>query len=75
MNVVLYVIFGGVNNLWGPVVGASVMTLLPEFIRPLQTWRPTLFGLSIIIILTLRPTGLLAFRSLSARAGKRARKD
>lgn len=65
--VVLYVILGGVNNLWGPLLGATVMTLLPEFIRGLQDWRPTVFGLAIIVMLLLRPEGLLSFRLTSAR--------
>jgi branched-chain amino acid transport system permease protein len=65
--VVLYVILGGVNNMWGPLLGASVMTLLPEFIRALQDWRPTVFGLAIIVLLLLRPEGLLKFRMTSAR--------
>ena len=65
--VVLYVILGGVNNMWGPLVGATVMTLLPEFIRALQEWRPTVFGLAIIVMLLLRPEGLLKFRTVSAR--------
>jgi len=65
--VVLYVILGGVNNMWGPLVGATVMTLLPEFIRALQEWRPTVFGLAIIVMLLLRPEGLLKFRMASAR--------
>lgn len=65
--VVLYVILGGVNNMWGALLGATVMTLLPEFIRELQDWRPTVFGVAIIIILLLRPEGLLAFRMTSAR--------
>lgn len=65
--VVLYVILGGVNNMWGPVLGATVMTLLPEFIRALQDWRPTMFGLAIILLLLLRPEGLLKFRDASAR--------
>lgn len=65
--VVLYVILGGVNNMWGALLGATVMTLLPEFIRELQDWRPTVFGIAIIVILLLRPEGLLAFRMTSAR--------
>lgn len=65
--VVLYVILGGVNNMWGPLAGATVMTLLPEFIRALQEWRPTVFGLAIIVMLLLRPEGLLKFRTVSAR--------
>lgn len=69
--VVLYVILGGVNNLWGPVVGAVIMTTLPEFIRVLQEWRPTVFGLAIVILLLVRPEGLLAFRTRSAKATER----
>lgn len=64
--VVLYVILGGVNNMWGPLLGATVMTLLPEFIRALQDWRPTVFGLAIIVMLLLRPEGLLKFRTTTA---------
>ena len=66
--VVLYVIMGGVNNLWGPVIGATIMTAMPEFIRALQEWRPTAFGLTIVILLLVRPEGLLAFRTRSAKA-------
>lgn len=63
----LYVIFGGTNNMWGPVLGAVIMTLLPEFIRFLADWRITVFGLLIVIILLFRPEGLLAFRIPTVR--------
>jgi len=75
ITVALYVILGGVNNLWGPAVGAAIMTLLPEFIRPLQSWRPTFFGVAIIIMLLVRPDGLLPFRTVSARWNKREDTD
>jgi branched-chain amino acid transport system permease protein len=68
--VVLYVVLGGANNLWGPLLGASVMTLLPEYFRVLADWRPTVFGLAILILLLFRPQGLLAFRTLTTRYKK-----
>jgi len=68
INMVLYVIFGGVNNMWGPVLGAVVMTLVPEFVRSLVEWRTAVFSLLILLVLLLRPEGLLAFRSVTARA-------
>jgi branched-chain amino acid transport system permease protein len=68
---VLYVILGGVNNLWGAAVGATLMTLVPEFIRGMAEWRPTVFGILIILLLLVRPQGLLAFRTRTARAGRR----
>lgn len=68
--VVLYVVLGGVNNLWGPLLGATVMTLLPEYFRVLADWRPTVFGLAILILLLFRPEGLLSFRTRTSRAKK-----
>lgn len=65
--VVLYVVLGGVNNMWGALLGATVMTLLPEYFRVLAEWRPTVFGLAILLMLLFRPQGLLAFRTLSSR--------
>lgn len=65
--VVLYVVLGGVNNMWGPVLGAIVMTLLPEYFRVLADWRPTVFGLAVLVLLLFRPDGLLSFRTLTAR--------
>lgn len=65
--VVLFVVLGGVNNMLGPVLGATVMTLLPEYIRELADWRPTVFGLAILIMLLFRPDGMLSFRLLTAR--------
>ena len=69
---VLYVILGGVNNFWGSALGATLMTLLPEFIRALAEWRPTVFGLLVVLLLLIRPQGLLSFRALTAKAGSRA---
>jgi branched-chain amino acid transport system permease protein len=68
--VVLYVVLGGGNNLWGPLLGATVMTLLPEYFRVLADWRPTVFGLAILILLLFRPEGLLSFRTRTSRAKK-----
>lgn len=65
--VVLYVILGGVNNMFGPVLGAAIMTLLPEYFRVLAEWRPTVFGLVIVVMLLFRPEGLLSFRVITAR--------
>ena len=66
---VLYIVLGGVNNIWGAVLGAAIMTLLPEYIRFMADWRPTVFGLCVLALLLFRPPGLLAFRTMTARAG------
>jgi branched-chain amino acid transport system permease protein len=66
--IVLYVVLGGTNNLWGPPLGATIMTLVPELVRGVAEWRPTVFGLMIIVLLLQRPAGLLAFRVATAHS-------
>jgi branched-chain amino acid transport system permease protein len=44
------------------------MTLIPEFVRSLESWRPTAFGIIILGLLLIRPDGLLAFRHVTTRA-------
>jgi branched-chain amino acid transport system permease protein len=69
--VVLYVVLGGGNNMFGPVIGAVIMTLLPEYFRVLADWRPTVFGAAILLILLVKPPGLLSFRLPTDRAASR----
>lgn len=68
--IVLYVILGGINNFWGPAVGAAIMTVIPELIRDLAAWRPTIFGLLIVLLLLVRPEGIFAHRSITVRSSK-----
>ena len=71
--VVLYVVLGGSNNMLGPFVGAVVMTLLPEYFRVLADWRPTMFGLALLAMLLVRPSGLLSLRWVTTLATPRWR--
>jgi len=59
IHMVLYVIMGGMLTFWGPVLGASIFTLLPESLRFLQDWRGAFFGAFIIGLMIARPSGLL----------------
>lgn len=56
---VLYVLLGGVQTVWGPLVGAAFFTLLPEVLRASGGWRYVLFALLIIGFMALRPQGLV----------------
>lgn len=64
---VLYVIFGGRRSMWGAVLGATVLTLLPEFTRGLDEWRPAFIGAVLLLILIVRPSGLLGDRPMLSR--------
>ena len=53
------VVFGGIGNIWGVILGASMLAYLPERIRFLADARQLVFGLVLIVMMNLRPDGLL----------------
>ena len=53
------VILGGRRSVWGPVVGAAIMTLLPELARPLADNRLLLTGTMLIIMIIFLPQGVI----------------
>jgi len=65
---VMFVILGGVNNLWGAALGAAIMTIVPEQVAFMREWRPTVFALTIIVLLLVRPQGLLTRRFATLKA-------
>ncbi len=68
-----YVMLGGVNNFIAPALGAVILTLLPDYISGLQAWRPTFFGLAILVILLIFPQGIFPWRQVTARKSGRER--
>jgi branched-chain amino acid transport system permease protein len=56
---VLFALLGGVQTSWGPLLGASAITLLPELLRTSGEWRYIGFGAIMIVLMVLRPDGVL----------------
>jgi branched-chain amino acid transport system permease protein len=65
-EIFLIVVLGGVGSYWGPLVGAAVVTLLPELLRFVQEWRMTVFGALLVLCAIIRPAGLLSGRRRAA---------
>jgi len=53
------VVFGGIGNIWGVILGASILAYLPERIRFISNARQLVFGLVLILMMNFRPDGLL----------------
>ena len=64
ITVVLYVLLGGTQSVLGPPVGAAVFTLLPELLRGSQSWRYVVFAAALIVLMALRPQGLVTSAQL-----------
>jgi len=61
------VVIGGLGSLTGSVIGSLLITLLPEFFRALTEYRMFAYGLAVVAIIILRPTGILGYREFSVR--------
>ena len=53
------IVFGGLGNIWGVILGASILAYLPERIRFISNARQLVFGLVLLVIMNVRPDGLL----------------
>jgi branched-chain amino acid transport system permease protein len=62
---VVMVILGGMGNTIGVIVAAVLLTLLPEFLRPVAEYRMIIYSLLLIILMLTRPQGLFSFRKRS----------
>ena len=61
--VLMAVVLGGMGSTRGVVVGAVVISLLPEVLRGLADYRFFVFGVLLIVMMLLRPQGLWPHRS------------
>jgi branched-chain amino acid transport system permease protein len=73
--VVSMVVLGGMGNIWGVILGALLLSFVPEILRwtvqPLQdalfgqqlvdpeVIRMLIFGLALVLVMLFRPAGLL----------------
>lgn len=73
----IFLVFGGLETMWGAVLGAMILTLLPEFVRDLEQWRMVMYGVILIVMMTARPQGLITRQLLSGAKVKifRRRED
>jgi branched-chain amino acid transport system permease protein len=59
---VAMVVIGGSGNIYGAILGAFLLTYLPERFRDFVDWRPFAFGVALVLVMILRPQGLVPSR-------------
>ncbi|CAA0099502.1 Uncharacterised protein [Starkeya nomas] len=62
VTIMTMVIAGGMDNILGVIVGAFLLTLLPEKLRAFSDYRILFFGVTVIVFLMIRPQGLFPQR-------------
>lgn len=58
VEILTMAILGGIGSLTGPVLGAVILTLLPELLRALQQFRLVINGLILVLIVLFLPRGI-----------------
>ncbi|MFT5115283.1 MAG: branched-chain amino acid transport system permease protein [Parasphingorhabdus sp.] len=56
--ILIWVIVGGYNRFYGPIIGVVVLTVFDEAIRNFEVLRPAIYGLMLILSILFLPMGL-----------------
>ena len=62
-------VLGGLGTLPGAVIGATVITLLPEVFRSLAEYRLGIGGLVMVLMMVFRPQGIAGSRAFAGENG------
>src|ERR1051325_803499 len=70
-EILIMIILGGLGSIVGSIIGAIVLTILPERLRAFAEYRMVIYSLLLIVLMITRPQGLLgssdAFKGLRKR--------
>jgi len=58
VDILTMTIFGGIGGLTGPVLGAAVITVLPELLRSFRDYRTMINGAILVLVVLFLPKGL-----------------
>ncbi len=75
VRIVTMVVIGGMASVWGALLGAAVLTILPESLSVFSEYEMIVYGLVLIVIMILLPQGLFRgmvefYESAKRRAGR-----
>jgi branched-chain amino acid transport system permease protein len=57
--ILIYMVVGGSGKFLGPIIGAAILTVLPEIARPLKEYVPFLFAAILMLVIFFFPRGMM----------------
>ena len=75
VDILVYTVFGGSNVLWGSVLGATVLTVVPESLRAMSEYRDMIYGLMLVALMAFRPDGILSYDAVKWISNKFSKKQ
>lgn len=64
-EILIMLYLGGIGSIAGSILGASLFTIMLEALRFLGIWRMVLAPLLLVVLMLLRPTGIMGLKELS----------
>jgi branched-chain amino acid transport system permease protein len=58
------IVLGGMGTLWGPLLGAVLLGILPELFRPIVDYRILFYTALLLVMIRFQPAGLLGEGSI-----------
>jgi len=68
----LIVVLGGQGSLLGSVIGGALFALVPELLRFVDEFRMAIFAVLLLVVVRVKPDGLVAFIPLQWRQSNRS---
>lgn len=63
--ILVFVVLGGLGNIWGSIIAATVLTILPEALRGFDDYR--MLAYAIVLILVMLATNNAQFKALFSK--------
>ena len=67
VDIAMYMVLGGMDVLYGPLLGAFIITYLSTALQFLADWRWEVWGCIVILVMIFRPQGILGRDTLNLR--------
>ena len=64
-ELVSVVVFGGLGSMSGCILGTTILTLVTELFRPISQYRMLVYGLVLVLVMVLRPEGIMGTNELT----------
>ncbi len=73
VEILVFAVFGGSEILWGPIFGASFLTVMPELLRSVSEYRYMIYGIVLVLMMVFRPQGFIDANLIDWVMGRKSR--
>jgi branched-chain amino acid transport system permease protein len=72
VEILVFAVFGGSEILWGPIFGATFLTVMPEMLRSLSEYRYMIYGVVLVLMMVFRPQGFIDANLINRIMGRKS---